>query len=333
MRFSIVIPVYNVESYLPETLSSVLAQSCADYEVILVDDGSTDGSPVLCDSFRSSCKNNVKVIHQKNRGLLAARRTGIGASEGDYVVSLDGDDLLRGDALEKISSVIDSEQPDIVYYDFSRSRDFSPIESPLFSVRTRLAREEAWQLFSETNQMNSMCRKAVSRRCIGVDVDFGRFGRLNMGEDAVQSCIVLDRAESAVFLNESLYYYRPNASSISSNITIDYLRDMQKVQAELLEYASRWDSVCPKLCCYQKMVARCVEELCHFVLHYASARHYADSQVALRMVSRSVPIKDCNRRFLGRFGLHTRLLAMLLKKRMTGPVWALSNIGSMLHQK
>ena len=333
MRFSIIIPVYNVESYLPETLGSVLAQSYTDYEIVLVDDGSTDRCPALCDGFRDSCKNAVKVIHQKNRGLLAARRAGIEASEGDYVVSLDGDDLLRCDALEKIGSAIDLKHPDVVYYNFSRSHDFAPIEGSCLSARTLLTCDEARQLFSETNQMNSMCRKAIARHCVGVGIDFSRFGRLNMGEDAVQSCVVFDRAASVVFLDEPLYYYRPNAASISSNISIDYLHDMQKVQAELLEYARRWDSVCPKLCCYQKMTARCVEELCHFVLHYASARSYVDSLEALREVSKSVPMKNCDLRFLGRFGLHTRLLAELLKKRMVGPVWALSRIGSLFRQK
>ncbi len=333
MRFSIIIPVYNVEPYLSETLGSVLAQGCTDYEVVLVDDGSTDGSPGLCDSFRDACKNTVKVIHQKNKGLLAARRAGIEISEGDYVVSLDGDDLLRSDALEKIGSAIDLQRPDVVYYDFSRSHDFSPIKGSRLSARTRLTRDEAQQLFSETNRMNSMCRKAVSRRCVGLDADFSRFGRLNMGEDAVQSCIVFDRAESTVFLNEPLYYYRPNAASISSNITIDYLRDMQKVQAELLKYARQWDSACPKLCCYKKMTARCVEELCHFVLHYASARSCADSLEVLHKVSKSAPLEDCDGRFLRTFGLHSRLLAVLLRRSLVGPAWALARIGSFFRRK
>lgn len=333
MRFSIVVPVYNVESYLPETLESMLAQSCSDYEVVLVDDGSTDGSPALCDGFRYSRKCSVKVIHQDNQGLLGARRAGILAAEGEYVISLDSDDLLRADALEKIDLAIDSTGADVVYYGFSRSRDFQPVEDFRMPPGILYSQDRARALFCETNRMNSMCKKAIARHCIGVDVDFSCFGRLNMGEDAIQSCVVLDRANSVLFLDESLYYYRPNAESISSNVTIAYLRDMQKVHETLLEHAKRWDSYRSDALCYKAMTARCVEELCHFVLHYASTRGYEESHVAINEVSNSLPISDCDPSYLRRFGTHTRLLYSLLKKHRLRAAWSLSHIASSLRSK
>jgi glycosyltransferase involved in cell wall biosynthesis len=91
--FSIIVPVYNVEEYLCCCLNSVLAQTFQDYECILVDDGSSDNSPIICDEYAQKY-SQIKVIHKKNGGLSDARNTGIRASTGKYIVLLDSDDLL-----------------------------------------------------------------------------------------------------------------------------------------------------------------------------------------------------------------------------------------------
>ena len=88
MRFSVVIPVYNVASYLTGCVSSVLNSTETDYEIILVDDGSTDGrSGPLCDTLAARCPNRIRVIHQKNLGLGGARNTGLEAAQGEYLFS------------------------------------------------------------------------------------------------------------------------------------------------------------------------------------------------------------------------------------------------------
>lgn len=92
MKFSVIIPVYNVEDYIYECVNSVLEQEYGDYEIILVDDGSTDSSPEICDSMaqQHAC---IKVIHKQNGGLSDARNTGIEKSTGEYLLFLDGDDF------------------------------------------------------------------------------------------------------------------------------------------------------------------------------------------------------------------------------------------------
>ena len=103
MKFTIVVPVYNVEKYLPECVSSVLCQSFEDYEIILVDDGSTDGSGKLCDQYAEK-DSRIKVIHQSNQGQAAARNAGIKVAEGDYLLFFDADDLYeQGDLLKEIA--------------------------------------------------------------------------------------------------------------------------------------------------------------------------------------------------------------------------------------
>ena len=94
MRFSVVIPAYNVADYLEKCVASVRAQTCADWEVLLVDDGSTDGvTGKLCDVLGQG-DDRFRVIHQENGGLGTARNTGMEAARGEYLVFLDSDDYL-----------------------------------------------------------------------------------------------------------------------------------------------------------------------------------------------------------------------------------------------
>lgn len=119
MKFSIIIPVYNVEMYIEECLNSVLNQSFPDYEVVLIDDGSTDNSGKICDQYASEYQC-VKVVHQENKGQAQARNLGIAFAKGDYVLFLDGDDYWVSDEnLSKLAKLIqkNNAQWDVVAYD------------------------------------------------------------------------------------------------------------------------------------------------------------------------------------------------------------------------
>lgn len=118
MRFSVVIPVYNVASYLTGCVSSVLNSTETDYEIILVDDGSTDGrSGPLCDTLAARCPNWIRVIHQKNLGLGGARNTGLEAAQGEYLFFLDGDDTISPEALSILSQAVEKfHHPDVIAF-------------------------------------------------------------------------------------------------------------------------------------------------------------------------------------------------------------------------
>lgn len=116
MFFSIIIPVYKVEQYLPKCVDSVLAQTFSDCEIILVDDGSPDNCPKICDEYAEK-DNRIKVIHKQNGGLSDARNAGINSATGKYVLFLDSDDYLYSNTvLQEISeSIKKSDFPDICY--------------------------------------------------------------------------------------------------------------------------------------------------------------------------------------------------------------------------
>lgn len=114
-KISVVIPVYNVEQYLEECVDSVLKQTYRDYEIILVDDGATDGSGHICDQYaeKYSC---VKVIHQKNGGLSAARNAGFEEASGEYIYFLDSDDYIEDVTLEHLVTIAENENADMVFF-------------------------------------------------------------------------------------------------------------------------------------------------------------------------------------------------------------------------
>ena len=110
MQFSVILPIYNVEKYLAECIESVLSQSFKDYELILVDDGSKDGSGRICDEYAQK-DSRIKVLHKENGGLSDARNYGTERASGDYIVYIDSDDYVvstefLSDLNEKIANKI-----------------------------------------------------------------------------------------------------------------------------------------------------------------------------------------------------------------------------------
>lgn len=113
---SVVIPVYNVERFLRECVDSVLNQTMQDFEIILVDDGATDSSGAICDEYGRQ-DPRIRVIHQENGGLSAARNTGLDAASGEYVYFLDSDDYIEPYSLEHLQNMADEKQADVVFFD------------------------------------------------------------------------------------------------------------------------------------------------------------------------------------------------------------------------
>ena len=115
MLFSVIVPIYKIEKYLRRCIESVLSQSFSDYELILVDDGSPDNCPAICDEY-AALDSRIRVIHKENGGLVSARQAGIGEAVGEYVFHLDGDDALADGALESAYEIINSHHPDMVSF-------------------------------------------------------------------------------------------------------------------------------------------------------------------------------------------------------------------------
>lgn len=118
--FSIIVPIYNVQKYLEVCIKSVIEQSFPEFELILVDDGSQDLCPLICDKY-SEKDNRITVIHKKNGGLVSARKAGARLATGEYVICLDGDDWLERDCLLIYKETIDRYHPDIICSSYAYS--------------------------------------------------------------------------------------------------------------------------------------------------------------------------------------------------------------------
>ena len=122
-QFSIIIPVYRVEEYLEKCVDSILAQTCQDFELLLIDDGSPDGSGAICDRYAASHPNQVRALHQPNGGAGAARNRGIELAQGDYLLFVDGDDWLAPNLLEDLSASIAATPADLYLFGALVERD------------------------------------------------------------------------------------------------------------------------------------------------------------------------------------------------------------------
>lgn len=118
-KVSIVVPIYNVESYLEKCIKSITNQTYNDLEIILVDDGSTDDSPSICDKWKELDKR-VVVIHKENGGLSSARNAGLEIATGDYIMFEDSDDWLQNDIVERCINRIEEKQADVVIFGYSK---------------------------------------------------------------------------------------------------------------------------------------------------------------------------------------------------------------------
>ena len=113
MKLSVIVPVYNTVQYLKQCIESIINQTYRDMEIILVDDGSTDGSGEICDYY-AECFDNIQVFHQENSGIVVARKQGILKATGEYIGFVDSDDWIAEDMYETLMNVAEAENSDIV---------------------------------------------------------------------------------------------------------------------------------------------------------------------------------------------------------------------------
>lgn len=236
MRFSIIVPVYNVAEYLPACMNSLLNQACRDFEIILVDDGSTDGSGMLCDGYRSACPDQVRVVHQKNGGLGAARNTGLELARGEYLLFVDSDDYLTEDALACLSRQIDETAADMYTFGFSYLYDTKLVPgegSPLENCAP-FTLEQKPELLLQTP---SACLRLWHRRLFE-DPEIRFPGRV-WYEDLRTTPKALIACRSIQVLPNRLYVYRMREGSIMHNPNLRRNLEIIEAMADLREFFDR----------------------------------------------------------------------------------------------
>lgn len=130
MKLSVIVPIYGVAKYLCKCIDSLLSQDIMDYEIILIDDGSPDECPQICDEYVVQYPNIIKVIHQSNAGLSAARNAGLAIAQGDYIIYVDSDDYLQPNVLRTLMAQVERDQLDVLRFRYQNVREDGEVFAP-----------------------------------------------------------------------------------------------------------------------------------------------------------------------------------------------------------
>lgn len=211
---SVIVPVYRVEAYLKACVASIQAQTYQNIEIILVDDGSPDNCPRICDELAAG-DSRIRVIHQENGGLSSARNTGIQAATGEYIALLDSDDLWTPLFLSRLYEALSAHGCDMAVCLFRRFEDDPPLQVPDKVTPQVLTREEAFEcLFNQRIENMVVAPNKLYRRSLFQTVRYP-LGQLHEDEAVIHH--VIGACSSIVWVEEAHYLYRTTHNSITTS--------------------------------------------------------------------------------------------------------------------
>lgn len=277
---SVIIPVYNVEEYVADCIISVINQSYHNMEIIIVDDGSTDKSGIICDEFKNQ-DSRITVIHKDNGGLSDARNAGLEISKGAYVLFVDSDDYVDCEMIRILYDMCKNQEADIAFckYDEVGERGQSKaisrkVYDECYEVNAVSVQSEKYleSIFTGSSDMSVNWSVCVRLYKMGI-VKKIRFDKGKCFEDILYSTKAILNANKCVYINKALYHYRYRAGSITNvntsaafdrRIVTDLLDQEEKVIG-YLQY-KQWGRLAQisKAVFYQQM------------LYYASVNPYEE---------------------------------------------------------
>lgn len=241
MKFSVILPIYNVEKYLQHCIDSVLQQTFDDYEILLVDDGSTDNSPYICDQYEKEYPR-ICAIHKENGGMSSARNAGLKHANGEYIVFIDSDDFLIDEEFLKKIDEVTHEKIDLVFYKYQKYyNETGELNKCSFSYESAMKQDtyaNKIHALVEEDAFYGMAWIKAIRRNLLLDNNI-EFEEGLLGEDMEWNYHLLTRAKDVTFLNEAYIAYRQRSGSITSTMKLKNLTDFIYV-------LEKWSSIIKK---------------------------------------------------------------------------------------
>lgn len=239
---TVIVPVYNVEPYLPQCLDSIVGQSYERLEILVVDDGSTDGSGALCDDYARR-DSRVRVVHKPNGGLSHARNAALDAMTGDVVMMVDGDDWIARDCVQALLTLMTDTACDVAVGRWQRFGDGgAPTDGGGQrdgSVRLYDRDQAIDDVFYQHTLTNSACSRLFRARLF----DGVRFPVGKLYEDLAVAYPLLKQVARVAYTRRTVYYYRQRNDSITGHFTrqrtqvLDILDDIERqVTAEVPQH-------------------------------------------------------------------------------------------------
>lgn len=242
---SVIVPVYNVKPYLEEAVDSVINQSFRDLEIILVDDGSTDGSGEICDRYREK-DSRIKVIHQENKGLSAARNAGLDICMGERIAFLDSDDAFCRDALLKLSRAMDESGADIVECNFAEYYGDKKMDERKIGRKRKCIcpKKDRTGVYGKKEALRMQVRGEIAP--VAWDKlyrkEIWREQRFREGqnfEDTDIILLLLSQVERVYAIDDKLVMHRKRKSSITATYTLKNLQDLDLSISQFMEYMAK----------------------------------------------------------------------------------------------
>lgn len=270
---SIVVPVYKVEKYLNNCIKSILMQTYENLEVILVDDGSPDSCPQLCDALAKQ-DNRVKVIHKKNGGLSDARNVGLEISKGKYITFVDSDDFISNDMIEILYNMCINLQADFAMcqkLDCDEEDTINSVEFDVSEIKYKtFENAEKMNAYLATNEIETTAWKKLYKSTL---IKQFRFPKGKIHEDAFTTYRIIDKAEKIAVTNRIGYYYRNNPQSImNSGFSLNRLHAIEAKLEQLSFIEAKYPSL-------YKFAAAEVIYACNYCLKEMALKSYYDQSI------------------------------------------------------
>lgn len=316
MFFSVIVPIYKVEHYLVQCIESVLCQSFSDFELILVDDGSPDGCPEICDRFAEK-DMRIKTVHKENGGLVSARQAGLRIASGKYIFNLDGDDALLPDALEMAHDIIETYNADIVSFSYIPAVNGVPGEKVEdmadegFYDRQDITDKILSKIILDENMKHIFYfswGKAIKRELLmkpQLDIDKS----ISLGEDLCCTAQCFINAESAYMSRKAAYLYTIRSDSLTNAFNIN---DILKIEA-VVKYLKKIKTNVPPDMADQ--IARYSCFMCFVTLAAAAENNrFAAAKDIKRLISKSVHKEEIARAEFKNLTPKSKIAVAMIKK-------------------
>lgn len=237
MKISVIVPVYNTAQFLPRCIESILSQSFTDFELLLIDDGSTDGSGAICDEYAKK-DYRIRVFHQENQGSAASRQFGFEKAKGLYITSVDSDDWVESQYLESLVNIADNDCSDLVMgaYYIDRGCDRTIVANKPSGLEVTAWQRDFLGHKCHAGMPNKLIRKSVFKRGYAVP-------KYDYYEDMLISVSYLESCHKLSYCPDASYHYCVNENSMTQKKNVlfrakcleEMLRNLQDLCAYLPE--------------------------------------------------------------------------------------------------
>lgn len=308
---SVIVPVFNAKRELYHCIESILHQSYTDFELILVNDGSTDESSSICDRY-TEMDSRICVVHQKNRGVSSARNKGIEISQGEYFCFVDSDDQLISTFLDSMVSTMETQKADIVVCGYQVVKHGTVVQERKLreNIANPIPRNNLYVLVEHTLYSAPWCKlfrgDIIRKQQIRFDES------MCFGEDMVFNFAYTDYIHSIYVINKSLYqYYIDNENSLMRGYRKNIVADISKKNSVLFYYLLKWDVGKDILALFYDSIYYHYEDVLYSTFSPYNQDTFFQKLRWNNLIIRSEDFQKAYTRFNGRLKMNQRIAYMM----------------------